>query len=408
MLLACVIALLVLLPTAGVAADGRVREAPGRARWVGTWSVAVTEPAASGTSAEGFTDTTLRQVAHVSIGGDQVRLRISNAYGEEPLLVSAVTVSPRADWGSGTPEIDVSQLAPVTFDGERSVTIPAHAEWISDPVDLEVPDDSDLVVSMHLPGPTGPATTHRAGYATSFTAPGDATEDAGDAFTALDTSRYYLEGVDVVSRARGAVVFFGDSITDGVVSTVDANLRYPDQVADRFLAHPSVVRQCGVLNAGISGNRVLLDRGTSGDSALARFDRDVLGQTGEISVVLMLGINDIGNSRGALEPEELIAVYRQFITRAHEEGLRVFGATLTPYEGAGYYSEAGEEDRQAVNEWIRTSGEFDGVVDFDAAVRDPDNPGRILPAYDVGDHLHPNDAGFTAMAAAVPLGEVCR
>ena len=401
-----VCAVLLLLP-AVVMADPAVRapSGAGRASWVGSWSVAVTQPATSGPSAQGFTDTTIRQVAHLSVGGDSLRLHISNAYGETPLEVGRVTVAARDDDLAGTPDVDA--VTPVTFDGQPSVTIPAGAEWISDPVALRVEEDSDLVVSMYLPGPTGPATWHSRGYATSFTAPGDATADDGDAFTPLDQSRYYLEGVDVTSRARGSVVFFGDSITDGVVSTVDANLRYPDQVADRLLEWPEV-RQCGVLNAGISGNRVLTDAGTSGDSVLARFERDVLGQTGVRAVVLLEGINDIGGSRGAVEPEELIAVYRQVIARAHEKGIRVFGGTLTPFEGAGYYTAAGEADRQAVNHWIRTSGEFDGVVDFDAALRDPANPGRMLPEYDVGDHLHPGDVGFGAMAAAVPIREICR
>lgn len=379
---------------------------PASHRWVGTWSAAMTPPAGSGPSAEGFTNTTLRQVAHLSVGGDAVRIHLSNAYGSAPLVVGSVTVAPRGDDLAGTPDVDADSLVPVTFGGQRATTIPVGAEWVSDPVPLRVEDDSDLVVSMYLPGPTGPATTHGAGYATSFRADGDATSDTGDAFARLSTSRYFLEGVDAVSKARGSVVFFGDSITDGVVSTVDANLRYPDQTADRLLARPEA-RQCGVLNAGISGNRLLHDAGSAGDSAMSRFDRDVLGQTAVRSVVLLEGINDIGNSRGALEPEQLIAVYRQFIDRAHDAGIRVIGATLTPFEGAGYYTEAGEADRQAVNEWIRTSGEFDDVVDFDAAVRDPQHPSRILPEYDPGDHLHPNDAGFAAMAAAIDLSSIC-
>ncbi|MEV5695302.1 SGNH/GDSL hydrolase family protein [Micromonospora globbae] len=388
-----------LLPTTAVAQSG------GHADWIGSWSAAVARPGTSGTSAAGFTDTTLRQVAHLSVGGDGVRLRISNVYGTTALTVGAVTVAPRTG-GAGTPQVDQGALRPVTFDGERSVTIPAGVEWWSDPVPMRVADDSDLVVSTYLPGPTGPTTWHPAGYSTSFRATGDATSDAGGAFTRLDTARYFLSGVDVVSRAAGSVVFFGDSITDGVVSTVDANLRYPDQVADRLLRRPTA-RQCGVLNAGISGNRLLNNAGTAGDSALARFDRDVLGQAGVRSVVLLEGINDIGNSRGALEPEQLIAVYRQFIARAHQAGIRVVGATILPYEGAGYYSEAGEADRQAVNEWIRTSGEFDAVVDLDAATRDPADPGRLNPAYDSGDHLHPGNVGFTAMAEAVNLRDIC-
>ncbi|CAM2944028.1 SGNH/GDSL hydrolase family protein [Saccharomonospora xinjiangensis] len=379
---------------------------PPQAGWVGSWHAAMTGPARSGPSLDGFTDTTLRQVAHLSVGGDSVRVRLSNAYGQSPLVVGSVTVAPRPDSGAGTPDVDAGALVPVTFDGRTSVTVPAGADWVSDPVNVTVPDDSDLVVSLYLPGPTGPATFHSRGYATSFTAAGDATTDPGAAFTALDTSRYFLSGVDVTARAKGSVVFFGDSITDGVVSSVDANLRYPDQVADRLLERPDP-QECGVLNSGISGNRLLTDAGSSGDSALSRFERDVVSRPGVRSVVLLEGINDIGGSRGAVEPEQLIAVYRQFIARAHDAGIEVVGATLTPFEGAGYYTEAGEADRQVVNEWIRTSGEFDAVVDLDAAVRDPEHPARFLPAYDIGDHLHPNDAGFAAMAEAIDLRTIC-
>lgn len=202
------------------------------------------------------------------------------------------------------------------------------------------------------------------------------------------------------------MVFFGDSITDGHSSTVDANLRYPDQVADRLLERPEA-QQCGVLNSGISGNHLLTDAGTQGVSAMARFENDVLDQPGVHTVVLLEGINDIGNSEGAVEPEQLINVYRQFIARAHDHDIRVVGATITPYEGADYYTEAGEEDRQAVNEWIRNSGEFDALADYEAAVRDPDNPSRLLPAFNPGDNLHPNDEGYAAMADELDLEEIC-
>ncbi len=376
--------------------------------WVGSWAVAVTPPGTSGLSATGVTDTTLRQVAHLSVGGSEVRLRLSNVYGTSPLKVGRVTVVPRGDALAGTPTVDPARLKAVTFGGQASVNVPVGTEWVSDPVRLQVPDDTDLVISTYFPGPTGPLTQHPAGYATGFSAAGDQTGAAGPSYTAIPgAARYVIEGVDVKSRVRGSVVLFGDSITDGVVSPIDKNLRYPDQLADRLLAQPSW-RELGVLNAGISGNRLLANAGTAGDSALARFDRDVLGQTGARSVVLLEGINDIGNSRGATDPAELIAVHRQFIQRAREAGLKVFGATLTPYEGAGYYSVEGEADRQALNQWIRTSREYDGVVDFDKAVRDPASPGKMLPAYDVGDHLHPNADGFKAMAAAFDLAALSR
>jgi len=373
------------------------------ADWVGTWAVAVTPPGTSGLSATGVTDTTLRQVAHVSVGGSDLRLRLSNVYGTSPLVVGKVTVTPRADDLAGTPTVDPAKLVPVLFGGRASVTIPVGAEWVSDPVRVVVPEDTDLVISTYFPGPTGPLTQHPAGYATGFSATGDQTAGDGTQYQAIPgAARYIIEGVDVKSRVRGSVVLFGDSITDGVVSPVDQNLRYPDQLADRLLAQPPL-RELGVLNAGISGNRLLSNAGTAGDSTLARFDRDVIGQAGVRTVVLLEGINDIGGSRGATDPADLIAVHRQFIERAHQAGLTVIGATLTPYEGAGYYSPEGEADRQALNTWIRTSGEYDGVVDFDKAVRDPAAPSKMLPAYDVGDHLHPNADGFKAMAAAFDL-----
>lgn len=411
-LLASVVAATFVVPTAvastpisasSVAATEAVARNHGtEAPWVGSWAAAMTPAGTADTiSGQGFTDTTLRQTAHLSVGGDSVRIRISNDYGTTPLVVGSATVAP----GTATAEVEAQQLQPVTFDGHSSVTIPVGAEWVSDPVPLQVADDSDLLVSMYLPGPTGPATVHPLGRATSYQASGDATFAAAEAFEQLDTSRYFLEGVDVTSPAQDSVVFFGDSITDGYASSVDANLRYPDQVADRLLARSGP--QCGVLNAGISSNRLLTDAGTGGVSALARFEDDVLGQTAVRSVVLLAGINDIGGTEGALEPEELIGVYRQFIERAHDHEIRVIGATITPYEGAEYYTEAGEADRQAVNSWIRTSGAFDDVVDFDAAVRDPQNATQIRPEFDPGDHLHPNDAGYAAMAAAIDLQEIC-
>jgi len=374
--------------------------------WIGSWAVAVTPPGTSGLSATGVTDSTLRQVAHVSTGGSELRLRLSNVYGTSPLVVGKVTVTPRAADLAGTPTVLPAKLVPVLFGGRASVTIPVGAEWVSDPVRVAVPEDTDLVISTYFPGPTGPLTQHPAGYATGFLATGDQTGGDGSQYQAIPgMARYIIEGVDVKSRVRGSVVLFGDSITDGVVSPVDQNLRYPDQLADRLLAEPSH-RELGVLNAGISGNRLLSNAGTAGDSALARFDRDVIGQAGVRTVVLLEGINDIGGSRGATDPADLIAVHRQFIQRAHQAGLKVIGATLTPYEGAGYYTPEGEADRQALNTWIRTSGEYDAVVDFDKAVRDPAAPSKMLPAYDVGDHLHPNAEGFKAMAAAFNLKQL--
>lgn len=400
-LAAAAVAATLLVPgTSGAAPADR-----GGGTWVGSWATAVTPPGGiPGPSETGFTETTLRQVVHLSAGGDQVRIRLSNVYGETPLQVAAATVALRGPGGgatvAGTP-------VPVTFAGSRAVTIAPGTERVSDPVGFPVADDSDLVLSTYLPGPTGPVTQHAFAFSTTFATPGDATAGGGAAYTPLGTSWFILDGVDVHTRSSGSVVLFGDSITDGVASTVDANRRYGDYLADRTLAGPDR-REIAVLNAGIGGNRLLADGeggfgGFAGDSALARFERDVLGQPGVRTVILLEGINDIGISGGAVDPAELIAVYQQFIARAQDAGIRVLGGTLLPYEGAAYFSAAGEQDRQAVNTWIRTGGEFDGVVDFDEAMRDPQHPTRLLPAYDAGDHLHPNDAGFAAMAQAVDV-----
>lgn len=381
-------------------------EASAPAAWVGSWSVAVTPPGTSGPTLTGVTDTTFRQIAHLSVGGPQLRLRLSNVYGSKPLTVGKVTVTPRSGELNGTPTVDPSKLAPVLFDGRASVTIPVGADWVSDPVRIDVPDDSDLVISTYFPGPTGTLTQHPSGFASRFVATGDQTGNDGTSYEQLSgTARYVIAGVDVQSHVRGSVLLFGDSITDGSASPVDQNLRYPDQLADRLQAGPAA-RDLGILNMGIGGNRLLDNAGTAGDSTLARFDRDVLAQSGVRTVVLLEGINDIGNSRGATDPAQLIAIQRQFIHRAHEAGLKVLGATLTPYEGAGYYTPEGEADRQALNTWIRTSGEYDGVVDFDKATRDPANPAKFLPANDSGDHLHPNASGYKAMAAAFDLHQL--
>ncbi|MDM7989051.1 SGNH/GDSL hydrolase family protein [Arthrobacter sp. zg-Y877] len=386
-----------------VAPERGTRGSAPTAPWIGSWAAAMTPAGAAGTiSGAGFTDTTLRQTTHLSVGGDSLRLRISNDFGTTALVIGSAAVSP----GTAAADPDPNQLRQVTFGGATSVTIPAGAEWVSDPVQLAVESDSDLSVSLYLPGPTGPASIHSLGLATSYRADGDATSSPADAYEALDTSRYFLAGVDTSSNALGSVVFFGDSITDGYASSDDANLRYPDQVADRLLRRPEAL-QCGVLNSGISGNRVLEDTGTAGISALARFEDDVLDQTGVRSVVLLEGINDIARTSGALDPASLIAVYRQFTQRAHDQGIRVVGATLTPFGGARKYNTAGEQDRQAVNFWIRTSGEFDAVIDFDAVLRDPADPSRLKPRFDPGDHLHPNDAGYAAMADAVNLQDIC-
>ncbi|WP_152365254.1 SGNH/GDSL hydrolase family protein [Microlunatus speluncae] len=370
-----------------------------RAGWVGSWMTAVDRAGRSEPAASGFTDQTLRQVVDLSLGGDRIRVRLSNVFGDRDLRIGAATVAlRRGAAGAGT----AGQPLRLTFHGATATTIPVGAEALSDPVALPVPDGSHLVISLYLPVPTGRATWHRHGWATSYRAAGDASADARSGrFTAIGPSFYFLAGVDVLTRSAGAVVAFGDSITEGCceAGSIDADASYPDRLAarlrDRFPDRPAV------LNAGISGNALLSDG--AGLSALTRFDRDVLGQTGVRTVIILEGINDIIHSRGAVRPEQLIRAQAELVRRARARGLRVVGATLTPFGGSGGFTAAGEQDRRTVNRWIRSSGVFDAVIDFDRLLRDPNDPARLRAAFDPGDHLHPTAAGYAAMAAALDL-----
>jgi lysophospholipase L1-like esterase len=391
--------------------------------WVGTWSTAVTGAALPPASATVFENQTLRQVVHTSVGGRWLRVRLSNEYGEQPLVVGEARIARRPAGATGSQIVPGTDRA-LTFGGRTSFTVPPGAPALSDPVALPVPPLSDLVISVYLPRRTPASTVHGSAFQRNFVAAGNVTRAAGLTGATETTSWHFLSGVSVSAPPRGAsVVAFGDSITDGAITTVDANHRWPDFLARRLQGSRDL-RDVGVLNKGIGGNRLLHNGNTVpgspqagigplfGDSGLARFDRDVLAQPGARYVVVLLGINDIGQP-GPFAPasetvsvQDLIFGYRQLIARAHERGLRIYGATLTPFQGTvfpGYYTPENEAKRLAVNRWIRTSGEWDGVIDFDRAVRDPAQPLRLLPAYDSGDHLHPNDAGMRAMAEAVPL-----
>lgn len=369
--------------------------------WVGTWATAVARPA-NGQALAGFTDTTIRQRLHVSVGGSQARLRLTNVYGTQPLVVQAATL---ALAGANPGDVDPATLRPVTFSGDPGVVIPAGAELVSDPVGLRIADDSDVIVSLYVPGPTGPATYHAAAHSTGWLGTGDQTAAPSvSPFGQTTTSFWFLDGLDVHGATSGAVVFLGDSITDGSGSTRDANRRWPDYLADRMLAQPRPLR-FGILNAGIGGNRLLLHANSAGqgDNALARLDRDALAQTGAGTIVVFEGVNDIQQPNSQYDPERLIAAYEQIIQRGHDLGLRVVGSTIGPFQGWGAWTPEREAVRAAVNQWIRESGAFDAVIDFDAVLRDPADPLRMRAEYDSGDHLHPGDAGYQAMADAVDL-----
>ncbi|MEU9450312.1 SGNH/GDSL hydrolase family protein [Streptomyces sp. NPDC048277] len=376
------------------AAAAHHREA---ARWTGTW-----EAAASGTVAE-LPGQTVRNVIHTSVGGRAARIRISNRLGTAPLRLGAVTVAVQEAGAPKSPNTVPGSVRTVSFHGAATTDVPAGRDAVSDPVPLRVPSGANLMVSLYTPADSGPATYHRSALQTSFIAPdGDHTADPdGTSYTTTTGSWYYLTGVDVLAApAVGSVVTLGDSITDGSGSTSSANHRWPDRLAARLRELPPRTR-LGVLNAGVAGNRVLLD-GT-GPSALSRLDADVLSRSGVRALVVMEGINDIKGSPEQTDPAAFAAAYREIVARAHAHGIRAVGGTITPYGGNGGWTAAREAVRQSVNELIRYGGIFDAVVDFDAVVRDPAAPDRILPAYDAGDHLHFDDTGLQAMADAVDL-----
>ncbi len=376
--------------------------------WVGTWTASMHGPisfAGRHSSDEGFENQTIRMIVHTSIGGRRARVWLSNAFGTAPLVIGAAHIAVRSSGAAIVPSSD----RPLMFSGRGPVTIPAGAEILSDAVDLDVPQSGDLVISIFVPAKTGPPTRHSTGLQTTYASgPGDLTSKTDLASTSTSESWYWVEGVEVTApEGTGAVVTFGDSITDGARSTVNTNHTWPTELAIRLLAQSAKSPQIAVLNAGISGNRIWHDQ--IGPNGLERFGHDALAQAGVRVIVVMLGINDIGfsNLPGAVDEDvtadDVIAGQRQFIERAHVRGLKVIGATLLPFEGAMYYSSDAEAKRAAVNHWIRTGGAYDGVIDFDATMRDPQHPTKIQAALDSGDHLHPSDAGYKVMGDAVDL-----
>ena len=385
--------------------------------WIATWAVADVgrpqTPPQAGAQAPApfgqFDHETLRQIVRVSLGGSRMRVVLSNVFGTAPLPIGRAHLGIR---GSG-PTLVAGSIRALTFSGQSAPTIPPGALLVSDPVTLTVPPLADLAIDIYLPGTTNvpsPLTMHGTALQTNYVSESGDHSGADSFPVAASTQNWFLlERVEVAAPSSvGVVVAFGDSITDGSRSTPDTNNRWPNHLARRLVESPAPM---AVVDAGIGGNRVLSDAAyQSGVNALARFERDVIAQPGAASVIVLEGINDIGSGRDNPSPsaEDLIAAHKQLIERAHAHGIAIFGATLTPFEGAGYFTAVGEAKRQAVNEWIRTGGGYDGVVDFDAVTRDPGSPARFRPEYDSGDHLHPSDAGYRAMGEAIDLALFAR
>jgi lysophospholipase L1-like esterase len=379
--------------------------------WVATWTTSqqIPEPQ-NELPLEDLRDTTVRQIVHLSIGGYGLRVHISNAFGTEPLRFTSVHIA--RPLSTSSPAIDPATDRPLTFAGKFDVVVPPGSEFISDSVIQEVPPLSDLAITFHLDAPPSRQSSHPGSRSTTYYVHGDATGAATLAEPKHVDHWFQISEIDVQAAPEaGTIVVLGDSITDGHGATTNGNDRWTDVLAARLQAS-SRTKNIGVSNQGIGGNHLLTDG--LGPNALSRFDRDVLAPAGVRWLIVFEGVNDLGGlARTAEVPpadhaalvERVLAAYRQIIDRAHAHKLRVLGATITPYAGSDYYhpSPTSEADRQAVNQWIRTPGHFDAVLDFDATTRDPAHPDQLQATYDSGDHLHPSPAGYKAMADAIPL-----
>ncbi|MGC2637645.1 MAG: SGNH/GDSL hydrolase family protein [Acidobacteriaceae bacterium] len=378
--------------------------------WVGTWA---TSPFGGDPwhTIPTIVDSTLREIVHTSIAGRALRVRFTNEFGTEPLRIDAASIalSASADPAHTDSSVDPATLRTLTFGGQPSIVIPAGAEVLSNSVDLATPAFANLAVSLYLPlQQVSNVSVHSSAQQDNFIATGNHVSAASLPDPAVTPSWFFVKGIDVqpATPHAAAVVAFGDSITDGAYATENQNHRWPDDLAVRLHNNPATAN-LSVLDEGIGGNCILIT--CIGPSALARFDRDVLSQAGVRYVIILEGINDIGTLHNPNNPNyhltatDLEQGLAQLVARAHEHGIKVFGATLTPYKGAGYFTDQGEQIREAVNQWILSSGIFDGIIDFDKATRDPSNPNVFASQYDSGDHLHPKDAGYAAMADSIDL-----
>ncbi|MEV5354058.1 SGNH/GDSL hydrolase family protein [Streptomyces sp. NPDC052693] len=424
-LLALVVAAIVALSTAlyaGVASDngepGRNALGDGRApnsaapastgTWVSTWS---TSPAAGepGTETTGMANRSVRNVVHTSVGGTSARVTLSNLYGRSPLSITGASIALAA--GPGTPAAVPDTLRQLTFNGGPTVVIPPGRQVMSDAVRIAVPHDADVLITTYTPAGSGTVTYHPHARQISYLAQGDHTRDTtGTPYTEQTKNWRYLTALDVLSNeSDGTVVALGDSLTDGITSTMNANNRWTDVLSDRLRAEIAAGRDLprySVVNQGISGNRVLTDglgRPADNPSGLNRFSRDVLQRTNVKVVVIDLGVNDILRNPRLADPQAILGGLRTLVGQAHARGLKVVGATLMPFHGHRGYTDQRESVRQAINAEIRSGRVFDAVVDFDAALRDPYDARRLRADYDSGDHLHPSDKGYTRMAEVFDL-----
>ncbi|MEU1038671.1 SGNH/GDSL hydrolase family protein [Streptomyces sp. NPDC005907] len=426
-LLAAIIAVIVLFSTAiyvGVSTDdGGEPASPAKGNtprnsaapastgtWVGSWSAspAGAEP---GTETNGMAGRSVRNVVHAGVGGKSARITLSNLYGQQPLTITHATLAVAA--GPGAAAAAADSMRRLTFAGGGTVVIPPGRQALSDAVRITVPRGGDVLVTTYSPTPSGPVTYHSQARQISYTAEGDRAEDVtGTAYTSQTPYWRYLTALDVLSNeADGTVVVIGDSLTDGVTSTVGANRRWTDVLSDRLreAAGSGDVPRYSVVNQGISGNQVLasgLGRPAENPSGLSRFQRDVLGRTNVRAVVVDLGVNDILRNPNRADPDRIVSGLRNLVRQAHARGLRVVGATLMPFQGHRGYSDNREAVREAVNAHIRAGRVYDDVVDFDKALRDPYNPRRLRSDYDSGDHLHPSDKGYRKMGHSFDLGSL--
>jgi lysophospholipase L1-like esterase len=381
-------------------------------QWIGTWAASPQAEPNEAASAVG-NGTTYREIVHISAGGAAVRIVVTNEFGLEPLTIGAAQIALSA----GGDAIELPTAKTLTFGDQASVTIPAGALMVSDPVSMKLPALANVAVSLFLPAqPIRQESVHPYALQTNYQVAGNVVGEKTLTSPTETPSWYFLKGVEVeadaTNTAAGAVVALGDSITDGAASKANTNGRWPDVLARSIQANKALAG-IGVLNAGINGNRLLHD-GESDESALRRLDRDVLAQAGIKYAIVLEGINDIGHNVSAtpgdpaVTAQELIGALQQIAVRAHAHGIRVIGATILPYENCKYASPDGEKIREEVNKWIRNSHSFDGVADFDKVIRDPSHPSRFLDVYDSGDHLHPNAAGLRAMGESIDLSLLAR